>query len=154
MKHVVRIGLVASLLFATGAAIAATDTPAGTWKQVDDASGKIKSVVQITDNNGEYQAKVLKLENRTPEDIARDGADPVCVKCDGKRKNQPIVGMTIMWGVSKDDDVWDGGKIVDPKSGKIYKVKLSTEDGGQKLKVRAYVGFALLGRTQTWIRVE
>lgn len=154
MKHVVRIALAASLLFAAGAAIAATDTPSGTWKQVDDESGKVTSIIQITDDNGEYQAKVLKLENRSAEDIARDGATPVCVKCDGKRKNQPIVGMTIMWGVTKDDEVWDGGKILDPKSGKTYKVKLSMEDGGQKLKVRAYLGFALLGRTQTWMRGE
>jgi hypothetical protein len=40
--------------------------------------------------------------------------------------------MTIMWGVSKNDDVWDGGKILDPKNGKVYKVKLSLKDGGQK----------------------
>lgn len=154
MKHVAHLAFAASLLFAAGAAIAATDTPTGTWKQVDDESGKVRSVIQITDNQGEYQAKVLKLENRSPEEIARDGENPLCKKCDGKRANQPIVGMTIMWGVHKDGNVWDGGKILDPKSGKVYKVKLSLEDEGQKLDVRGYLGLSLFGRTQTWSRVE
>ena len=57
-----------------------------------------------------------------------------------------------MWGVTKDDDVWDGGKILDPKSGKVYKVKLKMLDGGQKLDVHGYIGFALLGRSQVWER--
>lgn len=152
MKHAFRLTLAASLLLAAGTAIAANDTPAGTWKTIDDTTHQPKSIVEITEHNGEFQAKIMQLLNRTPEDVARDGEHPVCTKCDGERKSQPIVGMTIMWGVSKDDDVWDGGKILDPKNGKIYKVKLSLKDGGQKLDVHGYIGFALLGRSQIWER--
>ena len=152
MKHALRLTFAAGLLLAAGAALAANDTPAGTWKTIDDATHQPKSIVEITEHNGEYQAKIVELLNRTPEDVARDGEHPVCAKCDGERKNQPIVGMTIMWGVSKNDDVWDGGKILDPKNGKVYKVKLSLKDGGQKLDVHGYIGFALLGRSQLWER--
>ena len=68
-------------------------------------------------------------------------------------KNQPVEGMTIMSGVKKDGDVWDGGKITDPKTGKVYKVKLTLDSGGQKMDVRGYIGFSLLGRSQTWYRL-
>ena len=152
MKHLFRLTLAAGLLLAAGTAIAANDTPVGTWKTIDDATHQPKSIVQITDSNGQLQARILKLLNRTPEAIAKDGEHPLCKKCDGERKNQPIEGMNIMWGVTKDGGVWDGGKILDPKSGKVYKVKLTLKDGGQKLDVHGYIGFSLFGRSQVWER--
>ena len=84
--------------------------------------------------------------------IARDGEVALCKKCDGERKDKPIEGMNIMWGVHQDDDVWSGGHILDPKTGKVYKVKLSMLDGGQKLNVRGYIGFSWVGRSQQWER--
>ncbi|MEO8856141.1 MAG: DUF2147 domain-containing protein [Burkholderiaceae bacterium] len=152
MKHAFRLAIAASLLFATGAALAATNTPVGTWKTIDDESGKAKSIVEITENNGELQAHVVKLLNRSPEDIARDGDVALCKKCDGERKDKPVEGMNIMWGVHANGDTWDGGKILDPKTGKVYKVKLSMLDGGQKLNVRGYIGFSWVGRSQVWER--
>jgi uncharacterized protein (DUF2147 family) len=152
MKHAFRLAIAASLLFATGAALAATNTPVGTWKTIDDESGQAKSIVEITEHNGELQAHIVKLLNRSPADIARDGDVALCKKCDGERKNKPVEGLNIMWGVRADDDVWDGGKILDPKSGKVYKVKLSMLDGGQKLNVRGYIGFSWVGRSQVWER--
>ena len=155
MKSAIHFALAFGLLLGAGAASAAdTSTPVGTWKQVDDVTGKPTSILQITEANGKLQAKVLQVMNATPADIARDGNPPKCTQCDGARKDQPIIGMTIMWGVSKDGDVWDGGRILDPKSGRIYKVKLTLEDGGQKLDVHGYIGFALLGRSQTWERQQ
>lgn len=154
MKHAACLALVTGLLFAAGTALAATDSPVGTWKTIDDATNQAKSIVQITENNGELEAKVVELLNRSPEDIAKDGEHPLCTKCDGPRKDQPIEGLTIMWGVKQNGDKWDGGKIVDPKSGKTYKVKLTLMDGGQNLDVHGYIGFSLLGRSQTWQRQE
>lgn len=154
MSLLSRLTLATGLLLIAGTALAATDTPVGTWKTIDDETHQPKSIVEITENNGELQAHIVKLLNRSPEDIARDGETPVCKNCDGARKNKPIEGMNIMWGVSKDDDVWDGGKILDPKNGKTYKVKLKLLDGGQKLDVHGYIGFALLGRSQVWERQD
>lgn len=154
MKPVFRLTLATCLTLAAGIAFAANDTPAGTWKTIDDATHQPKSIVQISENNGVYEAKIVQLLNRSAEDVARDGEHPNCTKCEGEHKNQPIEGMTFMWGVSKSGDGWSGGKILDPKNGKVYKVKLSLTDGGQKLDVRGYVGFSLLGRTQTWERQD
>jgi uncharacterized protein (DUF2147 family) len=143
-----QFAIAACLLLSTTVAWAASGTPVGTWQQVDDATGKVKSIIQITDNNGELQAKVLQVL------ISETGPHPICTKCDGDKKDQPIEGMTIMWGVHKDGEVWDGGKILDPKNGTVYKVKLTLADGGQKLDVHGYVGFSLLGRSQTWLRTQ
>jgi uncharacterized protein (DUF2147 family) len=152
MKPLFQTAFAIALLLGAGTVFAANDTPVGKWKQIDDVSGKAKSIIEITESNGKLEGKVLQVMNLSPEEIASEGAHPVCVKCDGERKNKPVEGMTIMWGVSKDDDVWDGGKILDPKNGKVYKVKLTLSDDGTKLDVHGYIGFSLLGRSQTWER--
>jgi len=74
----------------------------------------------------------------------------VCGKCDGANKDKPVVGMNILWGLKKDGDAWEGGKILDPKTGKVYSAKLKL--AGDKLEVRGFLGMALLGRTQTWVK--
>ncbi len=60
--------------------------------------------------------------------------------------------MTILWGLKKTGETYEGGKILDPKNGKIYDSKAKLVDGGQKLEVRGFMGVSLLGRTQTWDR--
>ncbi|RDS79858.1 DUF2147 domain-containing protein [Dyella monticola] len=147
MNRLSQFAVFACLLLGSAVAWAANDTPVGTWRQVDDVTGKPKSVIQITENNGQLQGKVLQVL------LSDDGPHPTCKECSGARKDQPIEGMVIMWGVSKDGDVWDGGKILDPKNGKIYSVKLTMADGGQKLDVHGYIGFSLLGRSQVWERM-
>lgn len=141
--------LTIGLAFAAQASAAeTTPSPVGTWTQVDDATGKPKSIIEITQQaDGTLQAVVKEVL------FSNQGPHPVCDKCEGERHNQPVVGMTIMWGVKRDgDNKWDGGQILDPGKGKTYKVRLSLSDGGQKLNVRGYVGMPMLGRTQTWLR--
>ncbi|HUB88378.1 MAG TPA: DUF2147 domain-containing protein [Dyella sp.] len=148
MKRLSQFAVAACLLLGSAVAWAANDTPVGTWRQIDDVTGKPKSIIQITEDNGKLQGKVMQIL------LSDDGPHPICRKCDGERKDQPVEGMVIMWGVSKDDDVWDGGKILDPKNGKVYSVKLTLADGGQKLDVHGYIGFSLLGRSQVWERIQ
>ena len=129
------------------------NTPVGTWKQVDDHSGKVTSILKITKKHDKLEAKVIKVVYLTPKQIARDGKNPRCTQCKDVRHNKPIQGMTVMWGVSKKSStVWSGGHILDPNNGSTYRVKLTLKDHGQKLDVRGYIGFPLLGRTQTWTR--
>jgi hypothetical protein len=47
--------------------------------------------------------------------------------------------------------VFEGGDILDPNNGKVYRVKLKLIDDGSKLDVRGYIGTPMLGRTQTWV---
>jgi uncharacterized protein (DUF2147 family) len=125
----------------------AQSTPVGKWKTVDDKTQKPKSTVEIYETtNGSLAGKVLQVLE------SDKGPHPVCDLCDGERKNKPIEGMVILWGVKHDGDVWDGGKILDPKNGKMYSVKLSPSADGKTMEVRGFLGFSLLGRSQTWTR--
>jgi uncharacterized protein (DUF2147 family) len=148
MKRLLQFAVAACLLLGSAVAWAAHDTPVGTWRQIDDVTGKPKSIIQITDHDGKLEGKVMQLL------LSDDGPHPICKKCDGARKDQPIEGMVIMWGVSQDGSVWDGGKILDPKNGKTYSVRLTLDEGGQKLDVHGYIGISLLGRSQVWERMQ
>ncbi len=126
-------------------------TPAGLWKTIDDDTRREKSQVRIVESGGVYSARVEKILE------ADSSKGATCKDCTDERKDQPIVGMVIMRGVkaSVDDPTrYEGGDILDPGNGKTYRVRLRLVDGGTKLDVRGYIGTPLLGRTQTWIRVE
>ena len=140
-----------TIALVAGVAFAQSASPAGLWKTIDDDTRKEKSLVRIVDTGGVFSGKVEKIID---PDAPKDA---VCKECSDERKDQPIVGMTIIRNVKASGDdkaVFSGGDILDPKNGKIYKVKLTLIDGGTKLDVRGFIGFSLLGRTQTWTRVE
>lgn len=158
MHTIHRMAVAAALVLATALVAQAqhppagpTDTlmtPVGTWKTIDDKTGEAKSLVQISEVNGQLEGKVVKVLK------SDQGPNPICDQCDGARHNQPVTGMTILWGMKQDGNEWDGGQILDPKSGKIYKCSMHAIDGGKKLSVRGYIGFSLFGRSQTWLREE
>jgi len=142
MNTLLKLAPAALLAIFAGHALA--DSAAGTWKTIDDKSGQAKALVQISESgSGELTGKIVKLFIHP---------DAVCDKCDGEKKDKPIVGMTILWGLKKDGDMWVDGKILDPKEGKVYSSKAKLADGGSKLEVRGFIGVSLLGRTQTWVR--
>lgn len=128
---------------------AGLSSPVGLWKTIDDKTGKPGGLVRIDLVEGYYQGTIEKIFPEPGED-----PDPKCVKCEGPRHNQPVIGLIFMWGLSKQGDQYQGGEILDPKTGKIYRAKLNLEDGGKKLNVRGFIGFSLLGRTQVWYREE
>lgn len=152
--HRVCCSLLFAGLFWLAIPAVAADSPVGTWNQVDDDSGKVTSVIRITRHGDELRGKVLAVRNMTQEQIDRDGKPPKCTQCEGQRHNEPIVGMTVLWGLTQHGSEWSGGHILDPAKGKVYKAKLELTDGGEHLEVRGYVGVSLFGRTQTWERVD
>jgi len=125
------------------------DDVLGKWNTIDDETGRKKSIVEIYKEGDKLYGKIIKLFRLPDED-----PDPICDKCDedDPRYNQKITGMVILEGLEWDDDEWDDGTIMDPKNGKVYSCKLWLEDG--KLQVRGYMGFSLIGRSQTWLRAE
>ena len=123
------------------------NSPVGLWKTVDDATGKVKSVVSIWAENNKLYGRIQKLVDPDPKNPS-----PTCDDCTGDEKGKRVIGLRILWDLKKDGDGWSGGSILDPASGKIYKCLLSVEDGGKKLKVRGFIGVSLLGRTQYWVR--
>lgn len=118
----------------------------GKWKTIDDETGKEKSIVEIYEKDGKVFGKVVELLNK-------DRQDAVCDKCDGAKKDAPVLGMVIIENLEKDDDEYAGGTILDPEKGKEYKCKIWVdEDNTNILNVRGYIAF--LFRTQTWHKVN
>jgi len=118
----------------------------GKWKTIDDETGKALSVVEIYESKGKVYGKVIEIFN--PKNRNR-----VCENCSGEDKNKPILGLTVIKGLSKEGNEYNAGKILDPKNGKLYQCYI-TLDSFDKLKVRGYIGISLLGRTQYWERVK
>jgi uncharacterized protein (DUF2147 family) len=140
---------IAALGFVAGLAFA-QDPAVGLWKTVDDQTGKPKSLIRITEDNDVLNGTVEKLFRGPGEE-----QNPVCDKCEGARKAQPIAGMTILSGMKKGDGrEYRDGQILDPANGKVYKSRMTLSGDGKKLDVRGYIGMPMLGRSQTWERVE
>ncbi len=140
-KTVIALALAGAAGFAL-----AQSTPVGLWKTIDDDGKTEKSLVRITDSGGVLTGKVEKIF-----DPAKQGE--VCDKCTDERKDKPVLGMTIIRDAKKgDDNAWEGGNILDPTNGKVYRLRLKPEDGGKKLEVRGYIGPFF--RNQTWLRAE
>ncbi|MCK6433206.1 MAG: DUF2147 domain-containing protein [Burkholderiaceae bacterium] len=136
----------AALTLATGLALAQA-TPVGLWKTIDDETKQEKSYVRITEAGGALSGRIEKILDPAKQDSK-------CDKCADERKDQPVVGMTIIRNAKPDDDKehWEGGDILDPNNGKVYRLRLKPLDGGKKLEVRGYIG--PFYRNQQWIRVE
>jgi uncharacterized protein (DUF2147 family) len=148
----IRIPFTASILLAVAAAYCQSGpaglSPEGWWKTIDDKTGKAKSIVHIEKAGDALTGAVEKLFRQPDEE-----QHPVCRECAGDRKDKPIEGMTILWGMRPAKAGWENGSVLDPNNGKIYRCKLALSPDGQSLTVRGYLGISLLGRSQTWKRV-
>ncbi|MCK9381216.1 MAG: DUF2147 domain-containing protein [Sulfuritalea sp.] len=137
--------------FAAGVTLAAcaqSMSPVGLWQTIDDETKKPKSFVRITEKDGLISGAIEKIVDPAKQDSK-------CDECasDDPRKGKPVIGMTILSDLKKDgDDVWSGGRILDPNNGKTYNAKVTLIEGGKKLEMRGSILF--IGRTQTWIRAE
>ena len=119
-------------------------TLAGTWTSIDDKTGQKRAVVNLHVANGKLTGTIKKI-------YPQPGDTGICSKCPGAFKDKPIVGLQFVWGLKDEGQgVWSGGHILDPKTGIIYRAKMTLR--GNKLDVRGYIGFSLLGRTQVWER--
>lgn len=133
-------------LFVVSVSNAQNNTIIGKWKTIDDFTGEAKSIVEIFEKSGKIYGKVIEIfdPNRRKD---------VCHECSGEDAGKPILGITIIKGLIKNGNEYDSGKILDPKSGKLYKCYIALEEK-DKLRVRGYIGFSIVGRTQYWQRVK
>ncbi len=122
----------------------------GTWKTIDDETGKAKSHVTIYESNGAYFGKVSKILNK-------DRQDATCELCNGSLKDKPILGMIIIRDLQKiNDSKYANGKILDPNKGKEYHLKIfpGSDDETLTLEGSIKVMGMSIGRKQTWYRVN
>ena len=119
-------------------------SPVGFWQTVSDSTGKPAAVVEIFMSGGRFHGRIVQL--------LEDDPGSVCTQCTDARQGQPVVGMVFLTGLRADGDEFTGGEILDPEDGRVYRAKIKLIDGGDKLKVRGFLGISILGRTQTWLR--
>ena len=117
----------------------------GNWYSLDTDSNEKESIIEVYQKNNKIYAKIVSL-------LKEDDKGKICDKCTGNDKDKPIEGLVILKGLSKDDDEWSGGKILDPKNGSYYKCYMTLVEK-DKLKIRGYIGFSLIGRTEYWYRI-
>ena len=129
------------------AAEPAAPAEVGLWQTISDKDGKPEGYIRIRQVGDELRGVI---ERGMPSDDPND----LCTKCPGDRKNQRMLGLTIITGLHRQGDHWAGGEILDPKNGSLYRCRIRAIDSGRKLEVRGYIGISLLGRTQTWLRAE
>ncbi len=124
-------------------------SPVGLWRSIDDQTGQARAEISIKDNGrGGLNGKV----ERSLQAVA--SPEPNCNLCTDDRKGQPKIGLEIIRDAKKSgsEPLWEGGTILDPENGKVYKLRLSPQDGGKTLQVRGYIGPFF--RTQLWQRVQ
>lgn len=126
---------------------------AGTWRTVDDKTGYVRAYIQIEkQRDNTYAGKIIK-------DFPAPGEVPLtqCHNCPAPFTNKPIIGLTILQKMKvdpKDPNNYIGGEVLDPRGGKIYHGKARLNASGNRLTLRGYIGISMIGRSQTWIRME
>ncbi len=122
------------------------DAILGIW-QSEHGSGRM----QIYKSGSVYEGKLVKIKEPTDE----SGKPKVDINNPSEKlKNRPIVGLEVLQNFRyKNDGLWEDGTIYDPRSGKTYQCKL-TMRSSDKLEIRAFIGFSLIGKSQVWSRVN
>ena len=87
-KKILLLALLAGSLFNTSE-VFANPTPVGLWKTINEDTKEAKSYVRITEQDGVLTGKIETILNKNKQDA-------LCTECDGDKKNQPMLGMTII----------------------------------------------------------
>jgi len=136
-------------LFCVGDALAAPeDSVTGFWQQTDN-DGHVGAWFYFTKVNGVYEGRLVKMF----KDPGEQQIVSICSKCEGRKKNAAMLGLTIVKGMHRDGRKYEDGTILDPRDGKVYHAQMELSEDGQKLSVRGYLGIPLLGQTQVWSRL-
>ena len=122
------------------------DSPVGRWQTIDEDTGKAQSIIEITARGDHFEGKIVEILTGKPAALC---------DCSGKRKDKPILNMTIIEGlrpVSGKPGEWDGGTIFDPKKDASYKLSAWFEAGEPDVLFIRGKHWTGIYRTKEWKR--
>jgi len=142
------------MLFIGSVAVSAAAGPddiLGVWNN-EEKDAKI----EIVPCGDRYCGRIVSLTEPDYPEGSKDGI-PGTAKLDhnnpdAARRTTPIIGLQIVSDFRfAGGNVWNDGKVYDPKNGKTYSGKMTLVSSRQ-LDLRGYIGISLIGRTTTWTK--
>jgi hypothetical protein len=119
-------------------------TAAGLWQKTEGGKPVIWVLV-VDHHDGMFEGVIAKTFPLDPNEI--------CSKCTDDRKNAPVAGISFIRNMKRNGLEYEGGNVLDPRDGGIWKAKMSVSPDGQALTLRGYVLTPMLGKNETWQRL-
>jgi uncharacterized protein (DUF2147 family) len=156
MKKAVCILLAAILV---GSAAFAQDKAEGLWKSIDEKDGKVTAAWKIYQKDSKLFGIILVVPNQADSTLASDcKATYPDFPVPGAVNKMTVINTPFIFNLKmKTEGQWEGGNIIDPKDGKIYKCKITFHAADGKkykkdtLEMRGEIGLGI-GRSQFWER--
>jgi Uncharacterized protein conserved in bacteria (DUF2147) len=140
-------GALAMVLAASSPGYAAEQTAAGLWQKTDDGKPVIW-VLMIDHHDGMFEGIMAKkfAKPGVPETVT-------CSKCTDDRKDAQVLGISFIRDMKRNGLEYEGGNILDPRDGQVWRAKLTLSPDGQQLTLRGYVLTPILGKDDVWQRL-